>query len=319
MLHHVRGVRLQHPDQPRVLQPNLCIERERDKPEVVNHLHQVFQDLATHNEEEDVLYDERYHVLIREYNHLPQPVQPQQPGRNVQTIHERKEVHSFISHVPWEANIPQMTVKIYQEQQDRHFVASRRMLTEGIIQKNPCQLSDEDIRRYLNHTVTSAIAFEWPVHIQHSWQIPNQPRWLMIQNPIEHYFRGLYPHSHAILPTTTNYGYLHKVVFHSHLSNPINQFLFEHYGPSPEQPDTIERRNLMTFVTQQKPIWIFTRYHTLPNAAGIGISQPNAFVRLDRSYLWKEDTIEDRLEQLCQKSDSSEEGFDWEAHSPRHA
>ena len=52
----------------------------------------------------------------------------------------------------------------------------------------------------------------------------------------------------------------------------------------------------MTFVSTQKPIWIFTCYQTLAHAAGIGTSQPNVMVRLDRSYLWKEDTIEDRLE-----------------------
>ena len=121
------------------------------------------------------MYDERYHVLIREYNNLPQPpVQPQQPSRNVRMIHERKEVYHFISLVPWESNIPQMTAQIYQEQRDQHFAASRRLLNEGIIQKEPCQPADEEIKRYLNHIATSATSFEWPVHIQHSWQIPHQ-------------------------------------------------------------------------------------------------------------------------------------------------
>ena len=101
MLHQARGVRLQNPNQQTVPQPNLRTERECDQPEIVNHRLQVFHDLVVCNEEEDAIYDERYHVLIREYNHLPQPNQQQQLARHVCTIHERKEVHPFISHVPW--------------------------------------------------------------------------------------------------------------------------------------------------------------------------------------------------------------------------
>ena len=152
------------------------------------------------------------------------------------------------------------------------------MLTDAIIQKEPCQPVDDEIKIYLHHTATSATTFEWPIHILNNMHIPHQRRWLIYGNPIEHYFRGLYPHCHAIMPTIVNYGYLHKLIFHSYISNPINQFLFDNYGPTPEQPDTIELRNLHQFVIQQKPIWIFTRYHTLPQVAGVGTTQPTIFV-----------------------------------------
>ena len=145
-------------------------------------------------------------------------------------------------------------------------------MTESIVQKEPCHPADEEIKSYLHHTATSATTFEWPVHILSSWHILHQQRWLIYENPIE------YPNCHAIMPTIVNYGYLHKLIFHSYISNPINQFLFDNYGPTPEQPDTIELRNLHQFVIQRKPIWIFTQYRTLPQVAGAGTTQPTAFV-----------------------------------------
>lgn len=161
---------------------------------------------------------------------------------------------------------------------------------------------------------------EWPIAILSNTHLPNQHRWLVYENPIEDYFRGLYPHAHALIPLTTNYGYLHKVTFHTPRLTPITQFFFDHYGPSPVQPETVEFRNLTTFAQQRKPLWIFTSYQTLPNVAGASTSHPALFIRLTRCILQKEESLDERLQQVLSlsrtRSASSDEGMDWESHSP---
>ena len=110
------------------------------------------------------------------------------------------------------------------------------------------------------------------------------------------------------------------MTFHSYISNPINHFIFDNYGPSPVQHDTIELRNLYHFVTNQKPIWIFTKYQTLSKISSADIGRPLPFVQLDHSFLWKEEYLDEHFERVMQarntSTSSSEDSFDWDSHSP---
>lgn len=234
MMHHVCGIRKASPEQREIEQPNLLTKAKWDQMHIISDLHQVFHHLAEIKEEDNNLHDIRYPILLHEFNNLPPP------SHHVRMIQEQREVYNFISHVPWEVDLFAMTQKFYHEQRDWHFAASWRLLTYSIIQKEPCQPIDEEIKIYLHHTTTSATAFEWLVHILNSTHIPHQQRWLIYDNPLEHYFRGLYPYCHAIMPTIVNYDYLHKLISHSYISNPINQFVFDNYGPTPKKLDTIE-------------------------------------------------------------------------------
>ena len=121
---------------------------------------------------------------------------------------------------------------------------------------------------------------------------------------------------------TINYGCLFHLQFRAR-ATPISLGLFADYGPSPSQSDTIELRTLESFSAEQKPLWVFTQFRTMPEDRTPELGpRSTACVRLIRRIFWKEDTIEDRLEQLeavnRPSSSSSEGDMDWEAYSPLH-
>jgi hypothetical protein len=206
---------------------------------------------------------------------------------------------------------------------EKQFAATRNLLTNAVIIKHPCQEADPEIRAYLNHTATSATSNEWPVQIPPNTHmaIPYQNHWLHYLNPICHYFEGVYPHSFELMPRTTFYGYLHKITFLSTLATPITQFIFDTYGPSAVQSDTIALRDLTHFAHQRIPVWV---YHTFQPRQLIdpttGTLSSNAYMRITKRILWKEQSLEERLEEALHgiHDNSDDESMtDWEAHSPR--
>lgn len=222
-----------------VLQPNLFTEQAQSQEDIIDNLDMVFNSYADNCPWTRQLYEDRRRVLIEEFTHNQQA---QQQQHNVRMIKERKEEYNFIGNVPWQENLNVLTHQLYLEQRNRHFEASRQLLTDAVIQRQPCHPSDEEIKNYLQHAVsnptspewpiiTSVISFEWPTQILSSTHIPDQQRWLSI-NQLGNYFRVVFPHDHQIQPTTCNYGYLHKITFHSYIDNPINRYIFSIYGPS---------------------------------------------------------------------------------------
>ena len=250
-----------------------------------------------------------------------QAQQPQQQ-HNVRTIMERKEEWSMYTNTPWMSDTYMLTKDIYNELRQAHFIANRNLLTDALIIKYPCREADASIRTAIGTIPTHATEYEWPVEIPSSTHITNQHQtanWYRSQ--FDKYCLGLYPHSHILHPITVNYGYLFHLQFRAR-ATPISLGLFEDYGPLPAQPDTIELRTLEAFSAERKPLWVFTQFQTMPEnrLPELG-SHSTACVRVTRRIFWKEDTMEDRLEQLelsnRPSSSSSETDMDWEAFSPR--
>ena len=259
-------------------------------------------------------------VVIQEPQHVPIQVIQVEDQRHVRMIMERRETYPMCTNTPWIPDHYELTKRIYHDFRNAHFAGCRQLLTDSIIQRFPCEEADPAIRAYLAHSTTSATAFQWPIHVSSNTHISRQREWLMHHNMIDEYFLGIYPHDHIQFPSIVNYGYLHKIVFCTHRYTPITAYIYDEVHPTPEQEDTIELRTLEEFGRRRKPIWMFKTFETIAENRVPSISVPVAFLRCTKRILWKEESMDERLERTLypgMPSEFDDEEDDDEAHSPR--
>ena len=86
---------------------------------------------------------------------------------------------------------------------------------------------------------------------------------------------------------------------------PITQYVFDNFGPTAAQEDTIEVRTLQSFAATRKPIWMFSIFETIPENRVPSITVPVAFVHVTRRIMWKEESMEERLERIMYQTPAS--------------
>ena len=105
-MHHVCGLNevvIGDNEEKMVLQPNLITKEEQSQEDVIHNLNWTFSQLTENTWEEEDLYEEWRQFLVVEFNQVPPP------SNHVRMICEIKEVHNFISQVPWESNMLSLT------------------------------------------------------------------------------------------------------------------------------------------------------------------------------------------------------------------